>query len=845
MQSSRSFEGARHGLEARVTLGVFVAFFVWALCPRVGVAGESLKGVVLTGQLDAKGVLVLRGSDARRQVLVSGTFGGGAERDLTREARFEVSPAGVAKVDSNGVVTPLADGVATVVATVEGRSASPVAVRVERFGQDVPINFANQVIPVFTKLGCNSGGCHGKLAGQNGFRLSLLGFEPGEDYEHLVKESRGRRVFPAAPERSLLLQKAVGEVPHGGGKRMEPGSDDYRLLVRWIGQGMPYGAASDPTVERIEVQPARRILSANARQQLAVTAVYTDGSTEDVTGQALYEANDREVADVDAGGRVGMFAQPGDVAVMVRYQGKVGVFRGTEPLGAPVGALPPVRNFIDAVAFKKLREMGVPPSGISSDETFVRRVTIDIAGRIPTAEETRAFVADADPAKRDKLIDRLLESPGYADNFANKWGALLRNRRSRPAYARGTFEFHDWVRDSIAANKPYDRFVREILTASGDVDHNPPVAWYRQVQDANAQLQDTAQLFLGVRLLCAQCHHHPFERWGQQDYYQFSAFFSRVGRQRTGTRGEEVVYFKPGQAGAVNPRTKRSVSPAALGQKPLELSAGQDPRVALADWMTARENPWFARSLVNRYWKHFLGRGVVEPEDDMRETNPPTNPELLDALAREFTESGFDLKALVRTICRSTVYQLDSTPNAFNKIDRQNFSRYYPKRLAAETLLDAVNVVTETRSKFAGLPAGTSAVSLPDNSFNEASYFLTVFGRPDSSSACECERSQQPSLAQSLHLINAKEMQEKLGAADGMAAKLVADAARSDAEKVAELYVRALSRQPDAVELSAALAYLDRVGSRGGEKDRPTLRRAAYEDLVWTLVNTKEFSFNH
>jgi hypothetical protein len=331
------------------------------------------------------------------------------------------------------------------------------------------------------------------------------------------------------------------------------------------------------------------------------------------------------MAAVDATGQVKLFNQPGDVAVMIRYQGKVAVFRATEPLGAPIAQLPPVRNFIDELAFKKLTEMGMPPSPVCRDETFIRRVTIDIAGRLPTPRETRAFLSDDDSLKRQGLIDRLLDSSDYAEYFANKWSALLRNHRSRPTDSRATFAFHDWIRDSLLTDKPYDQFVRQIVTATGDIEHNPPVAWYKQGQDANVQLQDTAQLFMGLRLQCAQCHHHPFEKWAQKDYYQFAAFFSRVGRQRTGIRNEQIVFFRPGAASAVNPKTRTSVSPAGLGQHELQIPTDQDPRIALADWLTSKENRWFARALVNRYWKHFLGRGIVEPEDDMRDTNPPTN----------------------------------------------------------------------------------------------------------------------------------------------------------------------------------------------------------------------------
>jgi hypothetical protein len=790
-------------------------------------------------------MLHLRGKDARQQLLVTAKLDNGEPRDFTRQVSYSASPASVIAIDKAGRVTPLGDGPATITAKGPDGLTATLPVVVERFNEVQPINFANQIVPVFTKAGCNAGGCHGKSSGQNGFRLSLLGFEPTEDYEHLVKEARGRRLFPASPENSLLLLKATAALPHGGGKRLDKDSDDYKLVVRWISEGTPYGRTNDPVVAGIEVFPKERTMPLDGEQQLAVIARYSDGSTEDVTRSALYEPNDKEMARTDETGFVKLFEQPGDVAVMVRYQAKVAVFRATVPLGAPVATLPKPRGVIDELVFKKLKAVGMPPSEICDDATFFRRACIDIAGRLPTANEAKEFEQDKDPAKRDKWIDRLLDSADYADYFANKWSALLRNKRTEPKQTRSTYGFHAWVRDRLLENKPYDQFVRELLTASGDIEDNPAVAWYHQVREPQAELEDTAQLFLGMRLQCAQCHHHPYEKWSQQDYYSFAAFFSQVNRKSGSEPGEEMVFARRAMPTATNKKTKQSVKPAGLGAHPLGLSPDDDARQALADWLTARDNPFFARSLVNRYWKHFFNRGIVEPEDDMRETNPPTNPELLDALAKHFVDSGFDLKNLVRTICRSQTYQLSEIPNQYNKVDKQFYSRYYPKRLTAEVLFDAVNQVTLTEAKFDGLPAGTRAVCLPDNSFNAGSYFLTVFGRPDSSSACECERSQDASLAQSLHLLNAKEIQEKLANDKGTAALLTRDNQRNDDDKIRDLYFTACSRGPTEGELSLAKGYLAKRTTGKEEKDASAGKRQAYEDIIWALINTKEFLFNH
>lgn len=796
------------------------------------------------GQQGANKTLVLKGADAKQQVLVTATLEDASVHDYTRAVKYEVKPANIVKVDSFGFVTPLGDGAAAITAKSPGGVSSVLPVRVEKFKSITPINFGNQIVPIFTKASCNGGGCHGKSGGQNGFKLSLLGFEPAEDYEHLVKEARGRRLFPAAPDRSLLLVKAVATLPHGGGKRLDPNSDDYRLLVRWINQGTPYGSTNDPVVDHIEVLPKERTMRLGGEQQLAVTAHYTDGRTEDVTRSALYEPNDKDMAKSEENGLVKLYQQPGDVAVMIRYQAKVAVFRATIPLGATVTNLPIAKNFIDELVFKKLKVIGMPPSEMADDATFLRRVTIDVAGRLPGADETKQFLSDKREDKRERCIDRLLESPDYADNFATKWAALLRNKRSDPKHIRMTYSFHAWVRDSLAENKPYNEFVRELLTASGDVSQNPAVAWFRQARDTTTQLEDTAQVFLGQRLKCAECHHHPFERWSQQDYYSFAAFFSQVSRKAGSQPGDEVVFAKRTVAAGTNKKTKQSVKPAGLGATPVTLSADDDARQALVDWMTSSQNRFFARSLVNRYWKHFFNRGLVEPEDDMRDTNPATNPELLDALAKSFSESGYDLKQLVRTICNSSTYQLSSVPNQVNRIDKQNFSRYYPKRLTAEVLLDSVNSVTKSESTFAGLPAGTHAVQLPDNSFNAASYFLTVFGRPDMASSCECERSQDASLAQSLHLLNAKDIQEKLSRDGGRAAVLAEDSTRGEDDKVRDLYLLAFSREPVATEFNTAKSHIEKTVKALGDKEIPA-KRQAYEDIVWALLNTKEFLFNH
>jgi hypothetical protein len=814
-----------------------------AVLAVASLAGPAAAAVVDVSTGEASpGPLRLVGSRDRRQLIVTATPAGPETAfDVTGTTAWQVEPPTLATIQPGGLVVPLADGTGSIVASVPGEAAVRVPLVVERFGNDPPIDFVSQVVPVFTKYGCNGGGCHGKSGGQNGFRLSLLGFEPQEDHAHLLKEARGRRLSLVAPETSLLLAKAAAAVPHGGGRLIEPGSPSHDLLVRWIAEGANPSGPNPPKVSHIDVFPTERMLAAGRKQQLRVIAHYDDGRIEDVTRLAQFEASAPDLATVDVAGLVSTAskgegpARCGSVAVMVRYQSQVAVFRGTLPLENPLERMPKpeqfVRNVVDEHVLAHLVKLRLPPSPVCDDSTFLRRATIDIAGRLPTLEETNAFLADSSPQKRDALVDRLLDSPDYASNFALKWSAILRNKRTDDQLHRnGTYAFHDWIRDRIAENKPYGEFVREILTATGEVDRNPAVIWYRQVADVNQQVEDASQLFMGLRLQCARCHHHPFEKWSTEDYFQLAAFFSRVGRKKGMQPGEDRIFHNRGTPQANGP--KGAHKPAVLGSQPMDVPVDTDPRRLLADWLVAPDNPFFARSLVNRYWKHFFSIGLVEPEDDMRLTNPATNPALLDALAKSFVESGHDLKGLIRTICRSTTYQLSAEPNEFNAEDRQSFSRFFARRLPAEVALDAIDGLTVSRTGFGGVLPGTRAVELPDTSFNN--YFLTVFGRPNGDSACECERGSEANLAQSLHLINSADILGKLGG--GRATALAGDQARPIGEKIDELYRVAVSRPARPEEAAEIERYVAARADKAKE---------AWEDVVWSLLNTKEFLFNH
>ncbi|MDF1810857.1 MAG: DUF1553 domain-containing protein [Verrucomicrobiales bacterium] len=790
--------------------------------------------------------VALNDSRSGQQLIVT-DLSGKIPKDVTRDIDFSIEPEGIVSINENGYLLPLGNGTATI--TIPGSDVTVVA-RISGQGSSGTVNFTNDVVPLFTKYGCNGGGCHGKSGGQRNFRLSLFGYEPWNDHEWLVRESRGRRLSPAAPENSLLLMKATGEIPHEGGIRLEKQSADYSTLVDWIRQGMIHNAEATLQVEKISVYPTELVADPGTQQQLAVTAYFSDGSSKDITRTAIYEANQETMAEVDELGLVTLKSETGSTSVMVRFQEHVAVYRATIPLGATIDNLPEPENFIDEQIFTKLSLLGLPPSDVADDATFLRRVTIDIAGRLPATEEVDVFLTDKSPDKRAAKIDALLDSPDYSAYFAQKWAGILRNKRAKDTYQRGTYAFHEWIREHLEANTPYDELVSKVVTASGEIGRNPAVGWYRSVKDNKEQMQDIAQVFLGIRMQCAQCHHHPYEKWSQDDYYGFAAFFTTVGRKRGEQPDEEIIYHRRVTAGMQNPNTKKTLKPTALGEEPLELDASTDPRMALAEWLTSKENPWFAQMLVNRYWKHFFSTALVEPEDDMRVTNPASHPALLGALADHFAESGFDLKELIRTICNSRTYQLSSDPNDHNVTDSQNFSRFYPKRLQAEVLLDAINLVSSSQSVFTNQPAGVSATRLPDDKFNRDSYFLTVFGRPEMDSACECERVDDANLAQSLHLINSGTMQQKLSHDGGRAAALAKDAKRADEERIAEIYRYAVSRLPNETEIKAAKSHLERKRVKAAEKKDDDLtpekaEREAFEDILWALLNTKEFLFNH
>ena len=692
------------------------------------------------------------------------------------------------------------------------------------------VDFTHDVMPLLSRFGCNASACHGKAEGQNGFKLSIFGTDPKLDHEAIVKQSRGRRIMASAPEESLLLRKASAEVPHAGGRRMKAGSREYGVLREWILGGSPYSISDKSEVTKVRVEPAEGIMGFHQTQPLHVLATFSDGSERDVTWLSVFHSNNAALAEVDDTGEVLTGSSVGQAAVMARYLGHIAIFQAAVPRPGP--AVPPVAgdgfNVIDELVAANLRKMNLQASELADDATFIRRVSLDVIGRLPSPDEARGFLASTEPEKRARLVDALLELPGYAEFWALKWSDLLRVDRLALGH-RDAHAYYEWIRDSVAANKPLDAFASELLLAEGPLAEQPAGHFYKVAKKPGEMAAEISQVFLGIRITCAECHQHPYDRWTQRDYHGMRAFFEQVTHKKPG--GAESLIIQ-GNPKVEHPRTKEPINAYPLGTEMPDTTPDGDRRVALAKWMTAPENPWFARNMANRLWAHFLGRGIVEPVDDVRATNPPSNPALLDALTKHLVNYQFDAKALIRLITASRTYQLSSKPNATNENDSQNFSRALFRRLPAEALLDAVCDVTGVPEKFAGVPMGTRAVELWDS--QQQHYFLKLFGRPARATPCECERSTGASISQALHLMNSPNLQNKLAHEAGRIAHLAAIS--DDSRVVEELWLACFSRLPDAGEKERAVRHLT---------GRSAQRRKAIEDLAWSLMNSLEFTFNH
>ncbi|MDX2269681.1 MAG: DUF1549 domain-containing protein [Bryobacter sp.] len=788
--------------------------------------------------------------EARHQLIAQGDDNG-TQSDLTRLARWTSSNPAVASVDAAGKLTPLANGEVTIEATHNGLSAR-IPVRVDGMDKPFSWSFRNHVVPVLSKRGCNQGACHGALAGKNGFKLTLRGYDPDLDHEVLTKQSQSRRILVEDPERSLLLEKASFRIPHGGGQLLKKDSLEYRVVRDWIAAGaLPSPAnaspATEPEVVDIEVFPPSIRLAPNAEQQLLVRAKYSDGRWEDVTSWAKYTSNDEGIAQVDdATARVKLIGH-GEASVSVWYASKVAYARLAVPYATPVDPQKftsfPRRNYIDDLVLAKLRALNLEPSPLASDSMFLRRAYLDTIGALPTAEEAENFLADPSPDKRAKLVDHLLARDEFNDYWANHWSDLLLVS-SRKLGPLGMRSFYQWIRDSVAANKPWDQFARDIFTASGSTRTHGALNYFVLHKDPIDITENVTQTFLGQRLTCARCHNHPLEKWTQKQYYQMANLFARVGVKNGEEPGENYIFAKP--AGDVlHPRLLRPLPPAPLDGQALRLDDPSDRRHHFAQWLTSRDNASFSRNLVNRVWGNFFGRGLTNPVDDVRATNPASNEELFSALVKDFS-TDFDVRRLIRTILLSGTYQLSSDPTPLNAADTKFLSHYIPKRLPAEVLLDSFSQVTGSPTAFDAYPAGTRAIQLPD--VQVKSEFLNIFGRPKRIVCDAGERSSEPSVAQALHIINGETLNQKLLAPQSVAA-LYLKLGLSDTRTLEHIYLSAFSRFPTAEEKQRAQAMLTAARQSGsGPSALPSAliesRRQALEDLLWALLSSKEFLFN-
>lgn len=703
-----------------------------------------------------------------------------------------------------------------------------------------PVDFENDVQPILTRFGCTSGPCHGKARGQGGFQLSLLGFDDNFDYDSITKDARGRRVFAAAPEHSLLLMKGAAKVPHGGGKRLEEGSPAYNTLLEWIKNGAPRDVESAPELERVTVTPTELVLKNGQTQTTQVTAHYSDGSTRDVTRLSEFSSNEAPIAGVNEEGLIEAGNITGNAAIMARFRGLIAICDVTIPRAESVPAKLyedlPRNNFIDDLAWAKLQKLNITPSESCDDATYMRRVTTDICGRLPSAEEVDAFLADSSLDKRSKLVDRLLEEPDFADHWANKWMDLLRPNPYRVGI-KTVLNYDQWIRERFHQRMPWDQFVRELVTARGSTFRNGAVTLFRDRRTPDEVATLVSRLFVGVRLECAKCHHHPFEKWGQDDFYSFAAYFAKIARKGTGVSppisGSEEFFYAGTKGSVQHPVTGETLAPRPLFGEATPTEDIEDPREVLADWLTSPENPLFSQTMANRVWADMMGRGLVEPVDDIRATNPATNQPLLDALGNYFVEHNFSISELIRVIAKSHVYQLSSVPNDRNVADTRNYSRHYRHRLRAEVLLDGFTQITGIPETFEAMPPGTTAKQIWTH--RTKSLFLDTFGRPDPNQDPPCERIPDSTVVQSLHLMNSEKMHADLVNDKGRAAKL----AESDKEPAAltrEMYLLVYGRPPSDQEIQFVTELLTAEGAD---------RRKVVEDVMWAMLNTPEFVFQN
>lgn len=773
--------------------------------------------------------IALSTSRDTQSLVAQAEYADGITRDVTDKVTWKLDREDLVERDKNRFL-PKADGDTKLTVSFESSSVD-VPISVKQAAADPPVSFKLDVMPVFMKAGCNSGSCHGSARGKDNFRLSLFGFDPDGDYYRLTREQPGRRIDLSIPGECLLIQKATGQVPHSGGSPTKKGDPLYATLLRWLESGAPADVGTVPTINAVEIYPPTALLQgAGETQQLTVRAKYSDGTDRDVTSLAVFLSSNDNAAPVSKEGKV-TAANRGEAFIMARYE--------KQTVGVPFIVLPkglafhwkdvPANNYIDELVSEKLRRLRVQPSELCTDSEFIRRVSLDVCGVLPTSAETEQFIADADPAKREKLVDTLLARTEFVDLWVMKWSELLQIRSSQIVSYKATLLYFNWLESQIAGNVPINEMVKKLLSAAGGTFSSPATNYYQAEQDRLKVAENVAQVFMGMRIQCAQCHNHPFDRWTMDDYYSFAAFFAQLGR-KPGADPRETIVFNAGGGEVKHLVGGRPMPPKFLGGAVPDCK-GRDRREVLAEWLASPENPYFAKNLANIVWSHFFGRGIVQEVDDVRVSNPPVNGLLLDALAQHFIEYKYDFKRVVRDICTSRTYQLSTVTNDTNSFDDRNFSHATLRRIRAEVLLDCITQATETKNKFAGLPLGARAVQIADG--NTATYFLTTFGRASRGTVCSCEVKMEPNLGQALHLMNGDSVHAKIRT--GGVVKRLLEAKSTPPQIVAELYLRILSRKPTDDETKAIAVQLADA----------TNRRAALEDVFWALLNSREFLFNH
>jgi hypothetical protein len=804
-----------------------LAVFAW-----VYVAAFPLAGWAASDQLErlriAPEAIELSTARDRQTIAVQAEYPDGSTRDVTAEASSSVEPP-IASVQG-GIVAPLSAGQARLKVDFGGKTAE-VPVVVTRPSAIEPLRFRNDVVPVFTKAGCNTGKCHGSASGKDGFRLSLFGYDPEGDHARLTREIVGRRVNLASPTDCLLLNKATGRVAHTGGKRIEPESESYQILLRWLEAGAPADSTEPAAPAGIEVFPARAVFASPAQaQRVVVRARFSDGTDRDVSRFTVFLTNNAAAVAVDEHG-LATGKGPGEAFILARYD------KFTS--GVPIIVRPgtdfhspgtPSVNYIDKLVHAKLDRLHIVPSEVCSDETFLRRVYIDLIGLLPTSEERARFLVDTNSGRRLALIDSLLARTEFLDIWVMRLAELLQIRTANGLSPKGLQRYHAWLRDKVRAGMTIDKIAHELLAATGGSFDSPAVSYFQTETTPSQIAENVAQVFLGTRIQCAQCHNHPFDRWTLDDYYGFASFFSRIGYKQA-QDPRELLVFNAEVGEVVHPIAGRTATPTFLGAASPNLKNGQDLRQSLADWLVSAENRAFARNLANIVWSHFMGQGIVEPIDDSRVSNPPSNPELLDALATRLVEFKYDIKPLVREILESRTYQLATSRTDSNRWEERNFSHQKVRRMRAEVLLDCISEVTATSDRFPGLGRGGRAVQIPDGRVRN--YFLTTFGRSDREKACSCEVKITPTLSQALHLINGETTSGKI--AEGKVVEALLAELNNPNAVAEELYIRCLSRTPTSPEAARIAAKL----AESADKCR------ALEDLFWALLNSNEFMFNH